>query len=244
LPNTNQVTRRESDRVDVYPGDDPEVVVLYSGAPEASRPRGWPRLIKRSIDLSLSTLMLVIAAPIFGAVAIAIKLDDGGPVFYSQDRWGYRGSRFRVFKFRSMSQDCDIGGIARPATEDDPRVTRTGRLLRRMGLDELPQLINIWKGHMSFVGPRALAIGEIVNGSDGVGMTYEGLPGFGERLSVRPGLTGMATIYLAKDSSPIDKFDQDIAYVRDQTIWLDLRLILLSFWISFRGKWESRESKI
>jgi lipopolysaccharide/colanic/teichoic acid biosynthesis glycosyltransferase len=113
-----------------------------------------------------------------------------------------------------------------------------------MGLDELPQLINICSGDMSFVGPRALAIGEIVD--DGVGnhTTVERVPGFYERLAVRPGLTSLATIYLPKDAAPRRKFRYDTYYVYRQCTWLDLRLIMLSFWVSFRGQWESRNRKV
>jgi len=112
-----------------------------------------------------------------------------------------------------------------------------------MGLDELPQLFHIFKGEMSFVGPRSLAVGEIVKDGRGNVVEYENVPGFWERLSVRPGLTGMATVYLPKDVPPQRKFRYDLLYIRKQSFWLDVRLIVLSFWISFRGKWETRGKK-
>jgi len=96
---------------------------------------------------------------------------------------------------------------------------------------------------MSFVGPRSLAVGEIVKDEKGRVVRYEDMPGFRERLRARPGLTGLATIYIPKDSSPRRKFRYDLLYIRKQSFWLDLRLIVLSFWISFRGKWESRGKK-
>ncbi|MBW1717674.1 MAG: sugar transferase, partial [Deltaproteobacteria bacterium] len=124
------------------------------------------------------------------------------------------------------------------------RITRVGRILRSTGLDELPQLINIFKGEMSFVGPRSLAVAEIVQDEKGHVVNYEDISGFYERLSVRPGLTGLATIYIPKDAPPRRKFHYDLLYIRKQSLWLDLRLIFLSFWISFRGKWETRGKKM
>jgi lipopolysaccharide/colanic/teichoic acid biosynthesis glycosyltransferase len=112
-----------------------------------------------------------------------------------------------------------------------------------MGLDELPQVLNILRGDMSFVGPRSLAVGENVMNMKGQTVQYENITGFRERLSVRPGLTGLATIYIRKDSPPERKFRYDLLYIRKQSIWLDIHLIALSFWISFRGTWETRSKK-
>jgi lipopolysaccharide/colanic/teichoic acid biosynthesis glycosyltransferase len=198
-------------------------------------------LLKRPLDLVLSGGMLLISAPIWALLALAIKLEDGGPVFYHQKRWGRGGTNFAVLKFRTMVPDSDRRFGVRQATEDDRRVTRIGRFMRACGLDELPQLLNIYRGEMSFVGPRALAIGE--SDSDGYALQYEQLEGFRERISVRPGLTGLATIYLPKDASARRKFRADVLYVRRPSFWLDLRLIALSFLISFRGKWETRGKK-
>jgi lipopolysaccharide/colanic/teichoic acid biosynthesis glycosyltransferase len=119
-----------------------------------------------------------------------------------------------------------------------------GRFLRACGMDELPQLLNIWKGEMSFVGPRALAVGEMLRDAQGNYTTYDHIPGFWERLAVRPGLTGIATIYIPKDAYPRRKFRYDLLYIRRQSCWLDIRLIVLSFWISFCGRWETRERKV
>jgi lipopolysaccharide/colanic/teichoic acid biosynthesis glycosyltransferase len=182
--------------------------------------------------------------PVVLPIAMLIKLGDGGgPLFYVQQRWGRNGVPFKAFKFRTMvtSSDHEFGII--PATEKDHRVTRIGRILRAMGLDELPQVLNILRGDMSFVGPRSLALGETVRNRNGQTVQYEDIPGFRERLSVRPGLTGLATIYIRKDSPPEHKFRYDLLYIRKQSIWLDLHLIALSFWISWRGKWESRQNK-
>jgi lipopolysaccharide/colanic/teichoic acid biosynthesis glycosyltransferase len=201
-------------------------------------------ILKRSLDIFLSGVMLFLSVPVFLPIAVAIKLEDGGPVFYRQERWGRGGTRFGVYKFRTMLPDADRNFGLKQAAENDRRITRIGRLLRAMGLDELPQILNILAGEMSFVGPRSLAVGEIVENDNGDRLLYEDIPGFRRRLSVRPGLTGLATIYIPKDASPLRKFRYDLFYIRRQSIWLDLHLIALSFWISFRGKWETRSSKI
>ena len=200
-------------------------------------------LLKRPLDVTLSTLMLILSSPVSLVIALSIKLEDGGPIFYRQERWGRGGTRFRAYKFRTMVPHSDqVFGI-KQATENDARITNVGRVLRAMGLDELPQMISIFQGEMSFVGPRALAVGEILNDENGCRVNYEEIPDFWKRLSVRPGLTGVTTIYKAKDIPPRKKFRYDLLYVRKQSFWLDLRLILMSFWISFRGKWEHRERK-
>lgn len=199
-------------------------------------------LLKRPFDVVLALAMLLASAPVWLLIALAVKLEDGGPVFYHQERWGWGGRRFRVHKFRTMQPDADPDGWVRQAREKDHRVTRVGRLLRATGLDELPQLLNILRGEMSFVGPRALAVAE--RDSNGAPMRYEELPGFARRLQVRPGLTGLATVYLPKDAPTELKFQTDVAYVDRLSFWLDLRLVALSFWISFRGKWETRGNKV
>lgn len=199
--------------------------------------------LKRPLDVTLSSLMLILSAPVSLLIALAIKLEDRGPIFYRQERWGRGGSRFRAYKFRTMIPHSDqVFGI-KQATENDARITRVGRVLRAMGLDELPQMISIFRGEMSLVGPRALAVGEILHDENGCRVNYEEIPDFWKRLSVRPGLTGVTTIYKAKDISPRKKFRYDFLYIRKQSFWLDLRLIVMSFWISFRGKWEHRERK-
>jgi lipopolysaccharide/colanic/teichoic acid biosynthesis glycosyltransferase len=206
-------------------------------------PRTKEPLLKRPLDISLSILMMIPSIPVSLPIALAIKLEDGGPVFYRQERWGRGGSRFKAFKFRTMVPTSDQEFGLKQAAENDPRITKVGGVLRAMGLDELPQLLNIFRGEMSFVGPRSLAVGEIVKDENGCMVKYEDIPGFMERLRARPGLTGLATIYIPKDSSPRHKFRYDLLYIRRQSFGLDLRLIALSFWVSFRGKWETRGKK-
>ena len=198
---------------------------------------------KRALDLALSGGGLLVSSPIWLALAVAIKVEDGGPVFYSQDRAGQEGRLFRAWKFRSMVTDAEQHVGALQATEHDPRVTRIGRLMRATAMDELPQLWNIFAGDMSFVGPRALRPGEIEALGDGRLEALEDVPGYAFRSLVRPGLTGVAQIYAARDITRRNKFRYDRVYIRRQGFWLDLRLIALSFWITFRGKWETRGNK-
>ena len=198
---------------------------------------------KRALDVALSGLGLIVSAPLWALLALCIKLEDGGPVFYGQERSGLNGRPFRVRKFRSMVPDAEAATGAIQATEHDPRVTRVGRVLRATAMDELPQLWNIFRGDMSFTGPRALRPGEIETLGGNRVELLEDVPGFMLRASVRPGLTGVAQIYAARDIPRRHKFRYDLLYVRRQSLWLDVRLIALSFWITFRGTWESRGKK-
>src|SRR5215470_1896315 len=201
-------------------------------------------LLKRGFDLLLSGVGLVLSAPVWGIIALAVKLQDGGPVFFSQQRWGRHQSRFGVLKFRTMVPNASTAAVSVQATEHDPRVTTVGRILRATALDELPQLLNIWRGEMSFVGPRALPINERQGREEKGDVPDDKIPGFHERLQVRPGLTGIAQIFAPRDVARRNKFRYDMLYIRRQSFWLDLKLVLLSFWITFRGAWERREGKV
>ncbi|OFW07969.1 MAG: hypothetical protein A3H96_24345 [Acidobacteria bacterium RIFCSPLOWO2_02_FULL_67_36] len=200
-------------------------------------------MIKRAFDLALATAGLIVSSPLWVLFAVAIKVEDGGPVFFAQERAGLGGRPFRALKFRSMTPDAEEGRGAVQAVEADPRVTRVGRLLRATAMDELPQLWNIARGDMSFVGPRALRPGEIEFAGAGELVRLEDVPGYATRVSVRPGLTGLAQIYAPRDLRRRQKFRYDRLYVRRRSMWLDLRLILVSFWISFLGTWEARGPK-
>jgi lipopolysaccharide/colanic/teichoic acid biosynthesis glycosyltransferase len=201
------------------------------------------QVLKRSLDLLLSSMGLLLSAPLWALAAVAIKLEDRGPVFFPQERWGQHQSRVRVLKFRTMIQNANPAGVTLQASADDPRITRVGRLLRATAFDELPQLLNIWKGEMSFVGPRMLPINERQHREKSGEIEDEKIPGFKERLTVRPGLTGIAQIYAPRDIPRQHKFKYDLLYIRRQSFGLDIRLILLSFWITFRGAWERKGSK-
>lgn len=200
-------------------------------------------MLKRVFDASLAAGGLVVSAPLWAVFAAAIKLEDGGPIFYRQARVGLGGRRFDALKFRSMRPDAEKTTGAIQAREADPRVTRIGRFMRATAMDELPQLVNILRGDMSFVGPRALRPGEIEAGANGRLERLEDVPGFEHRIRVRPGLTGLAQVYAPRDVPRRNKFKYDRLYVERRSACLDVRLILLSFWISLLGTWEVRGRK-
>ena len=200
-------------------------------------------MLKRAFDATLAGAGLILSAPLWAIFAAAIRIEDGGPVFYRQSRVGLGGRTFDALKFRSMRPDAERATGAIQAPADDPRVTRVGRLMRATAMDELPQLLNILRGDMSFVGPRALRPGEIETNSDGRLERLEDVPGFERRIRVRPGLTGLAQVYAPRDVRRRQKFRYDRLYVERRSWCLDLRLILLSFWISVLGRWEVRGRK-
>ena len=200
-------------------------------------------MLKRLFDITLSSIGLIGSAPLWLIFSIAVKLQDGGPVFYSQERVGRGGRIFRVLKFRSMIKDAEKTTGPVQAVENDPRVTKVGRILRKTAMDELPQLLNIFKGDMSFVGPRSLRPKEKEVHGNPDETAIEDIPGYYDRLKVRPGLTGMAQVYLPSDALRKEKFRYDLLYINNQSFFLDLKLIFLSFYITFRGKWETRQKK-
>jgi lipopolysaccharide/colanic/teichoic acid biosynthesis glycosyltransferase len=200
-----------------------------------------PISLKRCFDFALSGAGLVFSSPLWLVIAIAVKLQDGGPVFFPQDRVGYRGRVFRAFKFRSMIAEADRADGPRQAVHGDPRVTAVGRVLRATAMDELPQLWNIFVGDMSFVGPRPLRPGEVEATSDGRIVHLAEVPGYAERHAVRPGLTGLAQVYASRTLPSARKFRLDRLYVCRATFCLDLRLIVRSFAMSARGRWEAPE---
>lgn len=201
-------------------------------------------MIKRGFDVLVSGAGLLVLSPVSLLIAIAIKLEDRGPVLFTQERVGRHGHIFLAHKFRSMVVDAEKHTGAVQATENDPRVTRVGRLLRATAFDELPQLLNVFKGDMSVVGPRPLRPGEADTTADGRHVPLSAIRGYEARHRVRPGLTGLAQVYAPRDLPRPGKFRYDLLYQRRGTFWLDLRLILVSFWITLRGRWEDRGPKV
>lgn len=199
--------------------------------------------MKRLFDIFLSLLGLFATLPLWLIFGLNIWLQDGGPVFYLQERVGKKGRIFKSIKFRSMlPQPAEERVKFMQAQEHDERITKVGSLLRAMALDELPQLINILKGEMSFVGPRALVPREKeINAA--TEKDIFNFPGFKERSQVRPGLTGIAQVFAPRDIGREDKFKYDIWYIENQSFLLDVYLIILSFWVSFKAKWETRGDK-
>jgi len=201
-------------------------------------------MIKRLFDVIASSVGLFASAPVWWGIALAIKLEDGGPIFFSQSRVGRGGRVFMALKFRSMIPDAERDTGAVQSTTADPRITRTGRFLRATALDELPQLWNILVGDMSFVGPRPLRPGEVDVRGDGTLVALSDVPGYAERHRVRPGLTGLTQVYAPRDIARHNKFRLDRLYLKRASLCLDLKLIALSFWISGRGQWETPKRSI
>jgi lipopolysaccharide/colanic/teichoic acid biosynthesis glycosyltransferase len=194
-------------------------------------------MLKRAFDISLSGVGLLLSSPLWAAISLAIKIEDGGPIFYRQLRVGKDCKEFQSVKFRSMVPDSDAKWGAVPATERDPRITRVGRLLRSTAMDELPQLWNIFRGDMSFVGPRP-------EWSELVKKFRVEIPGFDRRHTVTPGLTGIAQIYGHSELPRRQKLRYDLIYIKKGNFGLDLRLVFVSFLVTFSGKWEERSAKL
>ena len=167
-------------------------------------------------------------------IPLAIWLYDRGPVFYTQPRLGKGGRVFRVYKFRSMVPDAERMSGAVWASENDPRITAVGRVLRNRALDELPQVINMFRGDLSLVGPRA-------ERPELAAEIAERVPDFERRLLVRPGLTGLAQVYGTYDTDPHNKLRYDTLYMRRMSPWLDLKLLVTSVWVTLLAKWQDRE---
>lgn len=199
--------------------------------------------MKRVFDIAVAATGLVVLAPVAAIAALAIKAEDGGPVLFTQDRVGRAGRVFAAYKFRSMVLDAERGTGPIQATANDARVTRVGRILRSTAFDELPQLWNILRGDMSIVGPRPLRPGEADTTADGRLLPLASIPGYEQRHAVRPGLTGLAQVYARRDLPRTGKFKYDLLYQRRATFCLDLDLILRSFWITARGRWEDPQRK-
>jgi len=195
---------------------------------------------KRAMDIFILIFAhtLPVLVPVWALlltlIPLAVWLEDRGPIFYRQKRAGKDGKVFTVLKFRSMVPNADQQGPAW-TTPSDPRVTRVGRLLRKTALDELPELLSIWKGDMSFVGPRALDVEE-------QRWLEEQIPNFSSRLAVRPGLTGLAQIYDLTDEART-KLEYDLEYIQRMNAWLDLKLMLLSIRNTLLGSWDQRTGK-
>ena len=179
------------------------------------------RFVKRAMDIVLCLIAMIVAAPVMLLIALAIKLEDGGPVFYKQERVTRDGKKFAILKFRSMIVDAEKEGKSIPATDHDPRITKVGRITRATRIDELPQLLNTLKGDMSIVGPRPERVEHVEKYS-------AELPEFDYRLKVRGGLTGYAQIYGKYNTSAYDKLRLDLMYIENYSLLLDIRLIILT----------------
>lgn len=183
-------------------------------------------MVKRAMDIVISFIGLVVAGPIMAVTAIAIKVNDGGPVFYRQKRLTRNGRVFSILKFRSMNVNAEKDGVARLASENDTRITPIGKFIRATRIDELPQLINILAGDMSIVGPRPER--------PEIAFEYlKGLPEFDLRLQVKAGLTGMAQVYGRYNTEPYSKLQMDLMYINQMSFATDIKLIFSTIKIIF-----------
>lgn len=179
------------------------------------------RIIKRIMDVVIAFLILLVTSPIMLVSAIIIKCYDKGPVFYKQTRCTRDGKEFSIYKFRSMVVNAESDGVAKLASQNDERITPYGKFIRAVRIDELPQLLNILKGDMSFVGPRPERP-EIIK-------EYESeMPEFVFRMRVKAGLTGFAQVYGKYNTTPYDKLKLDMFYIENYSLWMDIRLIIMT----------------
>ncbi|MBP5225633.1 MAG: exopolysaccharide biosynthesis polyprenyl glycosylphosphotransferase, partial [Lachnospiraceae bacterium] len=190
------------------------------------RPTPEFRIVKRAFDILMSLFLLILFSPVLIVTAIAVKA-DGGPVFYKQKRLTRNRAVFEVIKFRSMRVDAEKDGVARLSTgENDDRITKVGRIIRKFRIDELPQLFNVLKGDMSLVGPRPER--------PEIAEQYEKeIPEFALRLQCKAGLTGYAQVYGKYNTTPYDKLMMDLMYIADPSLVADLRIILATIKILF-----------
>lgn len=184
------------------------------------------RFAKRCIDIVCALLLAVITSPVMLITAIIIKCYDGGPVLYKQVRCTVGAREFRIMKFRSMRVDAEKDGVARLATKNDSRITPIGKFIRAVRIDELPQLFNILKGDMSFIGPRPERP-EIIR------QYMEDMPEFAFRMKVKAGLAGYAQVYGKYNTTPYDKLKLDLSYIENYSVWMDIKLMLLTLKILF-----------
>lgn len=194
---------------------------------QAANPTIWYRTAKRAMDIVFSMALLVLSSPIQLFTALAVKIEDGGPVFYRQRRLTVHGREFDILKFRSMRMDAEKDGVARLSTGDtDLRITRVGRIIRKCRIDELPQLWNILRGDMSIVGPRPER--------PEIASLYEAeMPEFRLRLQVKAGLTGYAQVYGKYNTDSYDKLEMDLMYIARQSIVQDIALMFATVKILF-----------
>jgi lipopolysaccharide/colanic/teichoic acid biosynthesis glycosyltransferase len=187
--------------------------------------RRWYDPVKRMIDLVFGVIGGLVLSPLFGIISLLIRIDSEGPAFYLQERVGRDGRRFKIYKFRTMVADAEKKTGPVWAKKDDPRLTRVGKVIRRLKLDELPQVINLIKGDMSLVGPRP-------ERPPFVNLFAATIPGYTHRMSVKPGITGLAQIKNGYDKSAEDvirKLRFDLAYIRRMCLILDFKLLGQTF---------------
>ncbi|MCU0944312.1 MAG: exopolysaccharide biosynthesis polyprenyl glycosylphosphotransferase [Rubritepida sp.] len=194
----------------------------WLSAARAARSGSAEAVLRRTIDLVLAGLLVVFTLPVMLVAALAVKLDSPGPVFYRQQRVGLGGRVFTLYKFRSMTVTAEAGGQAIWAQKNDPRVTRVGSVIRKLRIDEIPQVFNVLRGDMAFIGPRP-------ERPEFVARLAEIIPHYNARAAVRPGITGWAQVnypYGASDEDARQKLTYDLYYVRRRSLFLDLIILV------------------
>ena len=212
----------------IYSGS--EDIMLFDTPLKLIRGRGLTpaqRFVKRAMDLVLCFIAMIPSSVIMLIIAIAIKLEDGGSVFYRQRRVTKDGKQFDILKFRSMIENAEADGKPHPATDNDDRITKVGKVIRALRVDELPQLLNIIKGDMSIVGPRP----ERVEHCEMYGAQ---IPEFEFRNKVKGGLTGYAQVYGKYNTTALDKLRLDLMYIENYSLALDIKIILMTVRILFK----------
>lgn len=187
------------------------------------------RVAKRSIDIVCALILLVAASPVMAVTALIIKVYDKGPVFYRQIRCTQNARKFTILKFRSMRVDAEKDGMVRMASRHDSRITPIGRFIRAVRIDELPQLLNILRGDMSFIGPRP-------ERPELIEEYLREMPEFAFRMKVKAGLAGYAQVYGKYNTTPYDKLKLDLTYIENYSVWLDIRLMLLTLKILLKAE--------
>ena len=217
-PKISDIIMRGADSVDLF---DTPLLLCRNGGITCTQ-----RFVKRMLDITVSGIMIIVLSPIMLVTAIAIKIYDGGPVFFRQDRCTIGGTIFSICKFRSMIVNAEKDGKSIPATDNDSRITPVGKFLRKTRIDELPQLFNILQGNMSIVGPRPERV-------EHVEKYCKEVPEFKYRLKMKGGQTGYAQIAGRYNTSPYDKIKLDLIYIENYSLLLDLKLIFKTVKIMF-----------
>lgn len=186
-------------------------------------------IVKRFCDITMSVLALIVTCPILFITAIAIKLEDGGPVFFIQERCTLDEKKFKIMKFRTMIENAEKDGNPQPARGNDDRITKVGAIIRPTRIDELPQLVNILKGEMSIVGPRPERVEHVEKYS-------RDIPEFSLRHKVKGGLTGLAQVYGKYNTSALDKLKMDLNYILNYSLLLDIQIIFETIKILFQKR--------
>jgi lipopolysaccharide/colanic/teichoic acid biosynthesis glycosyltransferase len=184
--------------------------------------------MNRALDVTAASIALALASPVLGVAAVAVKLEDGGPIFYRQRRVGLHGEEFDLLKLRTMEVGAEQKGAGYAVNEDDPRITRSGRVLRRLSLDELPQLWNVLRGDMSLVGPRPTLAYQVERYT----------PRQRRRLEVKPGITGWAQIHGRARLPWDERIELDVWYVEHRSPWVDVKILARTPLALFAGTYK------